>query len=135
MCSADAENYSDTDEMLAPDERELDLELESRPPARRVATRQSPYFKAFYRSHPVQLTIDSGAETNMISLRTAKYLEADIDKSSQVARQADGVTSMDIVGETHISLARNGIRLQLDALVVRELDVDILADYRYLIAI
>ena len=91
VCSADAENYSDTDEMLAPDERELDLELESRPPTRRVATRQSPYLKTFHRSHPVQLTIDSGAETNMISLRAAKYLKADIDKSSLKSRDRSTV--------------------------------------------
>lgn len=41
--------------------------------------------------------------------------------------QADGITPLAIVGETHISLTRDNIDLKLDALVVNDLDVDILA--------
>ena len=43
-----------------------------------------------------------------------------------MARQADGVTQMDVIGKVHCSLTRGQWTLELDALVVRQLDVDIL---------
>ena len=92
----------------------------------RVNTKQSPFFKAFYRHHPLRLTIDTGAETNMIREAVAKSIGAKIGKSSQLARQADGVTPLNVIGETHLTLSRDGIDLQLDALVVADLDVDVL---------
>ena len=50
-----------------------------------------------------------------------------IEKSTQTALQADGVTPLNIVGETHINLSRGKKTLKLEALVVDDLDVDILA--------
>ncbi|PFX24741.1 hypothetical protein AWC38_SpisGene10642 [Stylophora pistillata] len=43
-----------------------------------------------------------------------------------MARQATGVTPMDVTGEVDCSLARGQWTFELDALVVRQLDVDIL---------
>ena len=54
-------------------------------------------------------------------------MNAPIKRSNQTALQADGVTPLNIVGETHIVLCRDNINLTLDALVVENLDVDILA--------
>ena len=63
----------------------------------------------------------------MIRASTAHKMNAPIKRSNQTALQADGVTPLNIVGETHIVLCRDNINLTLDALVVENLDVDILA--------
>ena len=95
--------------------------------SRRVSTKQSPFFRAFYKHHPLQLILDTGAEVSMMRASTAQYIGATITKSKQSALQADGVTPLQIVGETHIILSREGIDLYLEALIVSDLDVDILA--------
>ena len=59
----------------------------SHPSARRVNVTQSPYLQVFFNEHPLRLTIDTGAETNMT-----------------------------IVGETRLSLSRNDRTLTLEAL-------------------
>ena len=43
----------------------------------------------FYKQHPVVVTLDSSADTNMMKASTAQYIGANITKSSQVAFQAD----------------------------------------------
>ena len=63
----------------------------------------------------------------MIRASTAHKMNAPIKRSNQTALQADGVAPLNIVGETHIVLCRDNINLTLDALVVENLDVDILA--------
>ncbi len=57
----------------------------------------------------------------------AKHIGARIFKSSQSALQADGRTPLSVVGETRLPLVRHGRSLELEALVVEDLDVDILA--------
>jgi hypothetical protein len=94
--------------------------------ARRVEVRQSPYINTFYHHHPLRITIDSGAETNMIRECVAKYIGAIITKSSQIALQADGQSPLQVVGETRLSLTRDQNVFVLEALVVKNLDVDIL---------
>ena len=89
----------------------------------RVNTKQSPFFKAFYRHHPICLTLDTGAETNMIRESVARSIGAQITKSSQLARRSDPT----VVGETQLMLSRDNLDLHLDALVVKDLDVDVLA--------
>ena len=76
----------------------------------RVNTKQSPFFKAFYLHNPLRLTLDSGAETNMIRETVA-----------------DGLTPLKVIGETHLVLSRGGTNLHLDALGVEDLDVEVLA--------
>ena len=94
---------------------------------RRVSTKQSPYLKVFYKHNPLQITLDSGAEVSMIKYSVASLIGANIKKSDQSALQADGVTPLDILGETHLTLSRDNHSLQLEALVVNDLDVDVLA--------
>ena len=48
-------------------------------------------------------------------------------QSSQQALQADGNTLLTIVGEACLSLSRKGRTLTVEALLVKNLDVDILA--------
>lgn len=94
---------------------------------RHVRVNQSPYVYAYYSHHPLRLTIDSGAETNMMKESIAIALGCPIEKSSQIACQADGVTLLKVTGEVHLTLSRNNIEMYLDALIVSELDVDVLA--------
>ena len=97
------------------------------PSAHRVNVTRSPYRHVFFNEHPLRLTIDTGAETNMIKASLASYIGASITKSSQQALQADGNTPLTIVGDTRLSFSRNDRTLTLEALVVKNLDVDILA--------
>ena len=48
--------------------------------------------------------------------------------------QADGLTPLAVVGETRLILSRADKHLALDALVVDDLDVDVLAGTPFLIA-
>ena len=100
--------------------------------SRRVSTRQCPNFKAFYRQHPLSIILDTGAETSMIRSSIARSIGAPIVKSTQHALQADGVTPLAVVGETHLILSRGSKNLALDALVVDDLDVDVLAGTPFL---
>ena len=100
--------------------------------SRRVSTKQSPHFNAFYHHHSLKLTLDTGAETSMIKASVARSIAAPIIKTSQQALQVDGVTPL-VVGETHLTLSRAGKYLTLDALVVEDLDVDVLAGTPFMI--
>ena len=50
-----------------------------------------------------------------------------------MVRQADGVTSVDVMDEVHCSLTRGKWTCELDALVVHQLDVDILAGNPFMV--
>lgn len=100
---------------------------------RRVCTKQSPVFKAFYGHYPLTLTLDSGAEISMIKQSVADHIGAHITKTNQSALQADGLTPLSVVGETHIVLTRNGNELVLEALVVNDIDVDVLAGIPFMV--
>ena len=95
---------------------------------------KSPYFEAFCKHYPVQLTLDTGAETSMMKSSLTRSIGAPITKSSQQALQADGLTPLAVVGETRLILSRADKHLALDALVVDDLDVDVLAGTPFLIA-
>ena len=94
---------------------------------RRVQVHKSPYFNAFYKHHPIRITVDSGAETNMIRESFVKQIGVPVVKSSQTALQADGVSPLEVVGEIRILLSREGQEFLLEALVVADMDVEVLA--------
>lgn len=93
---------------------------------RRVDVVESPVLNCFYNEHPVKLTLDTGATTNLVTLDFAKSVDLPVKPTSQSAYQADGVTPLDVVGEVHCSLTRGETVLWLDALVVRKLDTPVL---------
>ena len=97
------------------------------PTARRVQVNQSPFITMYHHEHPLKLTFDSGAETNMIKESVAKYIGAKISTSTQMALQADGTSPLAIKGETKLTLTRNNNSFILEALVVENIDVDVLA--------
>ena len=70
----------------------------------------------------------------MIKHSVAQFIGATIHKSNQSALQADGVTPLMIIGETHIMLSRGNSELTLEALVVNNLDIKILAGIPFLFA-
>ena len=127
-------DYMDYAPPLFTAEDEPPLCTSARSVSRRVSTKQSPHFKAFYKHYPIQLTLDTGAETSMIKSSLARSIGAPIMKSSQQALQADCLTPLAIVGETRLILSRAENQLTLDALVVDDLDVDVLAGTPFLIA-
>ena len=95
---------------------------------------KSPILRAFYDHHPLHLTLDTGAETSMIKTSVAKAIGATIQNTKQKALQADGITQLAVVGTIHLSLTRNHLNLQLDALVVDNLDVDVLGGTPFMAA-
>ena len=94
---------------------------------RRVNVRSSPLFHTFYEHSPLAVTIDTGAETNLIKSSTAKAIGCPVYPSSQIAFQADGKTPLTVKGETHVILTRNDLELNFSGLIIDDLDVDILA--------
>ena len=105
------------------------LHDEEAPAARcgRVNVRSSPLLRTFYEHNPLCLTIDTGAETNLIRSTTANNIRCPIYPSSQLAFQADGKSPLNVLGETHITLTRDDLELTFSGLIVDDLDVDILA--------
>ena len=101
--------------------------------ARRVDVIQSPTLTAYYQQYPVRVTLDTGATTNMIRANFAKYIGAPIHPATQSIRQADGKSQLKVVGEVHCTLKRGSNKLELDALVVEHLDVDILAGNPFMV--
>ena len=78
---------------------------EALPSSRRVQVKQSRFLNVFYSHHPLKITINSGAETNMIRESIAKQIGAHITKSSQLALQADGQSPITITGETRLAVS------------------------------
>jgi hypothetical protein len=122
----------DEDSDLNQEDNDEESPLFDKPTACRVGVVQSPSFNAYYGPHIVRLTLDTGATTNMIKASFAKYINLPITKASQMARQADGVTPLEVLGEVHCTLTRGTLNFTLDALVVDQLDVDVLAGTLFL---
>ena len=139
LVTDDGENadlMDDTSDDTEPYMTECDVDLPSglldQPSAHRVRVIQSPFLNTYYEHFPVRLTLDTGATTNMIRAPFARSIGLPIAPASQVARQADGVTPLSVVGEVHCQLTRGSATFQLDALVVQQLDVDVLAGNPFL---
>ena len=99
-----------------------------------VQVHKCSYFNAFHKNHPIIITVDSEAETNMICESLVKQIGIHIVKtvSSQTASQADGVFPLEVVGEIRILLSREGQEFLLRALVVAGVDVEVLADVPFM---
>lgn len=93
---------------------------------KRVSVRQSPYIDTLYNGRNVRVTIDSGATGSLVRSDIAKALKLPIYKTNQYASQADGTSSLCVIGETHFTLSMDHIKLSFEGLIVTNLDVDIL---------
>ncbi len=99
---------------------------------RRVEVKKSPYMNACYNHHAQRITLDTGAEANLIKACVAQFVKAVVTKTTQCALQADGVSPMNVVGETRMIFTRDERSFVFDALVVKNLDVDILGGVPFL---
>jgi hypothetical protein len=97
------------------------------PVAIRVQIDQSPFLDAFHDHHTARITIDRGSTGNLIRESAVNRLGCTVCKSTQSAHQADGSSPLKVVGETTLTFTRNNHHFHFKGLVVRDLDVDILA--------
>jgi hypothetical protein len=95
--------------------------------ANRVTIEPSPVLDTFYKSQSTRLTIDSGATGSFVCSSEQRRLKLPFRKTAHSANQADGNSKMKVLGETSFDLTRDGKVMHMDALVVEELDVPILA--------
>ena len=97
------------------------------PAASRVSITPSPVLDVFVGSCSGELTLDTGAEINLIKVDACKDLKIPVSPASQKACQADGISPLDVVGEVHFKSTRGHHEFQFDGLAVRTLNCDILA--------
>lgn len=97
------------------------------PSVHKVNVQHSPFFDVNYNNQVMRLILDTGSETSMIRAGLAHHLGMKFGPSTQRAVQADGKTPLRVVAETHVSVYRDGLTLHLDALIVENLDVDVIA--------
>ncbi len=122
----------DNDDYSGFEEDFTDNAMLDQPSANRVRVIQSPFLNMFYFDQPVHVTLDTGATTNMVKASFAKSLNLPLITASQVARQADGVTNLDVVGEVHFNLTRGDRSYAFHGLAVDKLDVNVLAGNPFL---
>ena len=92
---------------------------------RMVMIKSSPYIDLYHKSTPVRITLDSGAEGDMIRRDVAVALGVEIRKSTHHASTANG-NPMNVVGETSIVFSRDGREFEFNGLVVNNLDAEVL---------
>ncbi len=88
---------------------------------RRVTTRKSPHLQCFFLDHVIVIIcLDTGAESNLASLRFVKDNGIPLHRATQGAVQADAHTPMGIVGEIKgVILTKGSHKFTLDALVTQ----------------
>ena len=89
---------------------------------RRVVSYPSQVISVYAGNKVAHITIDSGATVSFIIESEAKRLGYIIEKASQLARQADGDTMMQVSGEIHGKVTRGAVIFEVHALVVQKLD-------------
>ena len=99
---------------------------------RRVTTRKSPHLKCFYQHIPVNVCMDTGAESDLVSEQFCLYAQIQIKPTKQGANQADGTTSLNAVGEIDVTITHGSHIFKLNALVIRNLSSDIIAGEPFL---
>ena len=102
------------------------------PTSCRVQIWPSPFLNVFRHHHPLQITLDSRAETNMIRATITTQIGAQITKTSQLALQTDGQSPLDIIGETKLLVTCDHHSFFLEVLVVQNIDGNILAGVQFM---
>ena len=100
--------------------------------ARRVSSVPSGILDCAYNGKKVCITIDSGATSNMIKAEFVHHLGISVVPSTQLASQADGRTPLTVIGEVHTQFTLGHHVFIFDALVIEELDVDILGGMSFM---
>ena len=92
-----------------------------------VKSDASPVIEFLSNNKSCLVTLDTGAPCNLLKERKATELGAIIRPTSQRVKQADGVTFLNVVGETEITLYHRNKPFQLPAIVCTDTDTEILA--------
>ena len=104
----------------------------------RVDIRSSPLMEVIIEEHDEDITLDTGAESNLIKKSVVRRLKLDIKPTVHTATQADGVSPMEVAGEVHFTAKRTCTRtkevhsFRFDGLVVTDLNCDILGGMPFL---
>lgn len=117
QCEEFNEYAEEEEEILIPMEHVLNL----------VKGDASPVLELQSNNQPCMVTLDTGAPCNLIKTTKAKQLNATIKPTAQKVRMADGLTYLDVIGETEITLYRNNKPYHLPAIVCNDTDTEILA--------
>ena len=96
------------------------------PSIRQCKVSKSPYLDAFHGSTPVRLTLDCGAESNIIHQCVVQSLNIPVHKCTQSAVQADSLHQLDITGEVHTMFTRGNHIIKVDAMVCSNIDCEVL---------
>ena len=102
-----ADDMPPSDDDLDLDQLALDDDAQEHASARRVRIVPSPVMWVSFRGQPVQLTLDTGATSNLISAALASKLCIKVARTTQHAYQADGVTELPVTGEIHVTVHRD----------------------------
>ena len=114
------------------EEYEDQQEAEQPPPhIRRVMSKGCPHMKVFHKSCPTEMTMDCGAEVDLIRRSDAIAIGAKIEKTDQTSTWGDG-HELAVSGEVHLTLTRGKHEFQFSALVVDVLDVPLLGGVPFL---
>lgn len=92
-----------------------------------VQSDASPVIEFQVKNHTCLVTLDTGAPCNLVREEKAAQLGAIIKPTTQRVKQADGVTFLDVVGETDITLYHKNKPYHLPAIVCSDTDTEILA--------
>ena len=93
----------------------------------RVSLHASPTLTLYHEGSPFDVTCDTGGTASVVPSRTAKSMNCKIRATNQRARMADGVSNLNVIGETDVKLYRDGKCFHLNALVCDMSEETILA--------
>ena len=98
----------------------------------RVKVSPAPYLNVTVNKSPCIITLDCGAESNLILQSECIRMGMKVQPTTQRAFQADGTTPLNTIGETHTVMKFKHHNLKFDALVVGELNAPVLAGQPFL---
>ena len=102
---------------------------------RRVTSRKSPHLSCFFNHYPVNVCLDTGSESSLISERFARSSGMPILPQTvrQGAVQADSASKLNVIGEVkNVTLHRGPHVFNIDALVTTNDIGDIIAGEPFL---
>ena len=129
--SEEEEEYSQYPQVIQA-EHGITKSVMSTPISSRVDVLPSPVLEVYTNNLSTEMTIDSGAEVNLIAESECKRLDLKISATTQKASMADGTSALQIVGEVNFTCVREHHALKFSGLVVRNLNCPILAGMPFL---
>ena len=98
----------------------------------RVSISPSPSINVFYAHHPLKVICDSGATSSLIRYSVVVRCNIPMRPTVHTASQADGTSKMKPKGEISVTVTKGSLHFKLEAVVVEELDCEILGGMPFL---